>query len=173
MAWTPTDKNCLREMLSGALVCHRCGDDIANMSAANQFLDKTAEFTTPFSVGSHTGMNASLGTYFDPPSPMDFDMAAFDPDLPTLGIDLSPLQPEHNDLWPCLNRIPSPPPEHDLELEQAMKAFEQRSEEWKSASSLRQRAEYHSARRYCGQSVSSNTLQNDIPLDFAQRRLLL
>ena len=46
-----------------------------------------------------------------PLSPLDFDIAAFDPDLPSLGAD-DALQGVFDEAWAFSNQIPSPSPKN-------------------------------------------------------------
>ncbi|KIV98565.1 hypothetical protein, variant [Verruconis gallopava] len=65
--------------------------------------------------------NQPLNNNLGPPSPLDFNVACFDPSLPTNDIDTTlVLQLDNTEQWPCLRRIPTPQPEQDLELERHM-----------------------------------------------------
>ena len=62
-------------------------------------------------------------------SPMDTTVAAFDPDLPTLGLDMSFSQADPGDQWAFLSRVPSMSPvEAQLDLEDQFHALGQRDE---------------------------------------------
>jgi hypothetical protein len=104
-----------------------------------------------------------------PPSPLDLNMGAFDPNLPTLGMEDSLFQDDAGFGFAFQSRIPTPPPvDMDFEIQQQLKEI---GDQFQSFQGLKFPAAaipgcFHDA------VTGSTSLHNDL-LGSSQRRLLL
>jgi hypothetical protein len=110
MPWTLGDTNCLREMLSGAFICKKCGDAVADLRKGKSTINLVPVTGSNPVIDDHAPEGLHGQNFHEPPSPMDFDMAAFDSSLPTHDIEPWLQEVDNSNVWPCLNRVPTPPP---------------------------------------------------------------